>query len=309
MWASVSAERDSSDIEAQEENVAFIKDEKGKTLLRELTYNGKRNKVSQGPISKVKVKKELLSSIIKDLEENVSVRTWIENAAQRFLSLPNPLKQLFETHGLQVLSGLYDNREDSLVQAASDNRLTCSRGSWAYRKLGSMIYKKLYDFVPSNECLTWVNSLIPKRKDNHRPKNQEIEANYSSNWERISHSKVYLELWRNNFEMKDRTPMTSSGVARVIEEEMRRWLRGLTLDIQNVSTYAVEDLLDCNLYRKADLRTRIKVKFSKMNRVTLKSLSKEELIKKGKKIELNLRKEFRRQFGKRIDELSIMPPS
>jgi hypothetical protein len=98
-------------------------------LLEEQTYNGKRKKVSQGPKSIVQVRKSILTSIMKDLSAKASIQTWIKNAAQRFLSLPNPLKQLFETHGLQVLSNLFDNREDSLIQAASEHGLTCSKSS------------------------------------------------------------------------------------------------------------------------------------------------------------------------------------
>jgi hypothetical protein len=116
-------------------------------------------------------------------------------------------------------------------------------------------------------------------------------------------------MWRNNFEMKDRTPRTFSGMAKVIEVEMGNWLRGLTLNIQNVSTYAVEDLLDSNLYLKSRQNKEIKsrIKFSKMNRVLTRSQSKDELITKGIKMEKNLRKKFNRQFGKRLEELSIKP--
>jgi len=309
MWASSSPEWDSCNPETEDENVVFIKDERGRTLLEELTYNGKRKKVAQGPKSVVKVSKSILSSITEDLKANAGIQTWIEHAARRFLSLPNPLKQLFETHGLQILSNLYDNREDTLIQAACENRLTCSKSSWAYRKLGSMIYKKLYEFIPSDESLFWINNQILKRKYRADSENKASATNCSSNWEQITQSKVYLEIWRNCFEMKDRTPRTFRGIAKVIEKEMRNWLRGLTLNIQNISTYAVEDLLDSSLFnptrRKNDWKSRIK--FSKMNRVLTEGLSEDELIAKGIKMEKNLRKEFYRQFGKRLEQLSVKP--
>jgi hypothetical protein len=55
--------------------VVFIKDERGRTLLEELTYNGKRKKVAQGPKSVVKVSKSILSSITEDLKANAGIQT------------------------------------------------------------------------------------------------------------------------------------------------------------------------------------------------------------------------------------------
>lgn len=110
MWASDQPEEESpGDFE---EDVIFIKDERGKTLMEELIYKEKREKASHGQISRIKVKKNILTGIMKDLRENVSIKTWLENAAQRFLALPNPLTQLFETHGLAIMSKLYDNRDE-----------------------------------------------------------------------------------------------------------------------------------------------------------------------------------------------------
>lgn len=314
MWLSSNSTEDLTyDTEvANDGNVIFQKDERGKTLLMDLTYNGIKAKSSQGPTSLFKVKKEILSSIEKDMKENVTVLTWLENAAQRFLNLPRPLTQLFETHGLAILSDLYDTR-DMGTQIACENRLTCVKGSWTYRMLGSMLYKKFAEFTLSDEALSWINSKrIIFKTESENLKN--LIAKGCSNWEALTNhpKKPLLGLWQSNFEMKSNQikfapALEKEELMAVIKKEMGAWLRKRTINIQNASTFAVEDLLDSKPFnhkpRKDDWR--LKIKFCKRNRVHTMEQTQEALKAKSEKMNRNLRKEFLRQFGKPPENLSV----
>lgn len=306
MWASDRPNENQIE-DTLDENVVFLKDDKRITLLKELTYSGSTVKSAQSANSTITVKKSILTGIFRDLRENVDVQTWIKNASHRFLTHPNPLTQLFETHGLAVLADLYENKDGDKVQAASDNRLTCIKGSWAYKKLGIMLYKKWKEFTPSEELLQWIN----RRKIKFTGGSQSLISERYSNWEIIAGSKFFMSIWRQNFEININGAQQAQGpltrIQRAIEEDMGNWLRKLTLNIQNVSTYALEDLIVSHPLTKNHLKDDwiSRVRYSKVNRVHTKGLTEDALKAKGERMEKNLHKNFSRQFGKRVEQLSI----
>ena len=243
------------------------------------------------------VKNTILKSILQDLKNNVTIPQWISHASHRFSQKKNPLSLLFEGHGLRELSSMFNTEKENYSTADLSRKLTCVRGSWCYKKLGEYLYSHVWEFKPS----TWLQKIINEHTDVVKggEKVGKLKAQGWSNWDIISKTRKYRKLWLQNFKVsKNITKSEELGRAwKMIEIEMANWLKALTINIHNASTFAVEYLLEHNL----EIPGESEIQHSKWNKVTLvtknTAVDKEILLKKVKKVKRRSEREFKRQFG------------
>jgi hypothetical protein len=299
MWAA-SPTRERVEID-DTGNSVFIRDSRSEVMLKELVYGVERNKIRNGELSLFEIKNTTLKSILQDLTNNVTIPQWISNACQRFSQLNNPLSLLFEGHGLRELSLMLNPEKEASQEAVSNRKLTCSRESWCFKKLGDYLHSQVWKFRPSPELKRRLNDHTHVRNggENFR----KLKAQGWSNWDIISNTRKFGKLWLKNFNTSKGIPkFEGTGSAwKYIEVELVDWLKALTIDIHNSSTFAVEYLLEHNL----EIPKKSEILHSKWNKVTLVSKTAVDKSRIGKNIQRRKERDFKRQFGVWVNELEI----